>query len=388
MHTDSLDKLMRYVERERFKGYDPYDTLNSWIPFHWLGRTASVCAIQVQKRNPLNIRPLIGIQKAVNPKAMGSFLRAFSILYQVQPKSEIREKADFLFDWLNGNPTVGYTGKCWGYPFPWATFDKFVGPFVPSSVVTATVCKGVWEYHRITHDPRAAELIEDASKFLINDLDRTKDQTGQCISYTPIEQDVCYNASLLAGEVIAMSYVLTGNNDLKNLCKDLVGFVLARQRPDGRWNYSMNMKTGLEREQIDFHQGFILESIYNIHRLLRIDDLKWKDALVRGARFYREKQFFTDGRSMWRIPREYPVDIHNQSQGIIAFSLLRDLDPDYFRFAQTIADWTEKHMQASDGHYYFRKNRCFTNRIPYMRWSQAWMMVAFAELERGKARTH
>jgi hypothetical protein len=384
VQADTLERLIRYVDEERFKGYDPYDTLNSWIPFHRLGKAASMYAIQFQKRNPLNIRPIIGIQKTENPKAMGLFLRAFSILCQLQLKSDIREKAEFLFEWLNSHFSRGYSGKCWGYPFPWDTVDKFVKPFMPSSVVTGTVCKGVWEYYRITRDPRAPALIEDASKFLLNDLKRVTDETGQCISYTPIQRDLCYNASLLAGEVLAMCYVLTGNKDLIKICTDLVRFVIARQKPDGRWNYSLNEKTGEEREQIDFHQGYILESIFNILQLLRIDDPEWTEALLKGALFYRQEQFFSNGRSLWRIPREYPVDIHNQSQGIIIFSLLRGYDPDFYPFARTITEWTTNHMQDQKGYFYYRKNRHFMNRISYIRWSQAWMMVALAELERGK----
>ena len=70
-----------YVENENFKGYDPYDTLNSTLPFNWLGKWGPVLAIQFQKRNPLNIRPAIGIKKEHNPKAIGLFLHAYSIKY-------------------------------------------------------------------------------------------------------------------------------------------------------------------------------------------------------------------------------------------------------------------------------------------------------------------
>ena len=63
----SYNNLKHYIESENFKGYDPYDTLNSPIPFHWLGKWGPVLAIQFQKRNPFNIRKLLGIKKAHNP---------------------------------------------------------------------------------------------------------------------------------------------------------------------------------------------------------------------------------------------------------------------------------------------------------------------------------
>ena len=34
-------------------------------------------------------------------------------------------------------------------------------------------------------------------------------------------------------------------------------------------------------------------------------------------------------------------------------------------------EWTIENMQDERGFFYFQKNRTFTSRIPYMRWSQA-----------------
>jgi hypothetical protein len=91
-------------------------------------------------------------------------------------------------------------------------------------------------------------------------------------------------------------------------------------------------------------------------------------------------QFFDSGQSLWRLPRQWPTDIHSQSQGIITFSKLKDLDRNYLPFAKKIAAWTITHMQDKKGYFYFRKYPWFTNRIPYMRWGQAWMMLALSEL--------
>ena len=67
----AYDKLEGYIKRENYQGYDPYDTLNSYIPFKYLGKWPSAIATQIQKRNPFNIRPFLGIKKGINPKAFG-----------------------------------------------------------------------------------------------------------------------------------------------------------------------------------------------------------------------------------------------------------------------------------------------------------------------------
>ena len=52
LYSSSLEKLRHYIEQENFKGYDPYDTLNSAFKFRYLGKFAAVLALQFQKRNP------------------------------------------------------------------------------------------------------------------------------------------------------------------------------------------------------------------------------------------------------------------------------------------------------------------------------------------------
>ena len=71
--VESFHFLREYIEKEQFKGYDPYDILNSNIKFNSFGNWCSVIATQLQKRNPINLRPYIGIKKEVNPKAFGLF---------------------------------------------------------------------------------------------------------------------------------------------------------------------------------------------------------------------------------------------------------------------------------------------------------------------------
>jgi hypothetical protein len=51
LYHSSLEKLRQYVEQENFKGYDPYDTINSPIKFKYLGKFAAVLALQLLKKS-------------------------------------------------------------------------------------------------------------------------------------------------------------------------------------------------------------------------------------------------------------------------------------------------------------------------------------------------
>lgn len=372
----AISDLEKYLVKENYKGYDPYDTLNSWVPFRLLGKWGPVLAIQFQKRNPINIRPLLGIRKEINPKAYGLFLQAYSILYKKTGKEEYLKKADYFFKWLNENYSEGYSGKCWGYNFPWASREKYMKPFVPSAVVTGFVGKGLFEYYSIGKKKEVADLLESACLFLDKDLEKVTNDSGISISYTPVQKDICYNASLLAAEILAKTYSITKKEEYKNTARKAVNFVVSRIHPDGRWNYSLDLSFKKEDTQLDFHQGYVLESIHAIQNALEIKEAAWEKALQDGLRFYIEEQFHECGRSYWRLPKPYPVEIHNQSQGIITLKRLKNYHPKAASFASTIADWTIANMQDQDGHFYYQLAKNYKHKIPYMRWSQAWMFLA------------
>jgi len=228
--------------------------------------------------------------------------------------------------------------------------------------------------------PETFPFITCVCNFILNDLPITRTDTGICFSYTPLKRDYCYNASMLGAEMLARAYALTGDEELSSMATEAVDFVLSYQKEDGRWYYEIDLESGVEDKQIDFHQGFVLESLCAYMQYTSNTCDTYRTALRKGAKFYREALFYPDGRSLYRLPREWPVDIHNQAQGIITFTKLAEFDPDYLPFAEKIARWTVEHMQDPDGYFYYRKHRFYTNKIPYMRWGQAWMMMGLSYL--------
>lgn len=374
---ESLARLRDYVEREKFAGYDPYDALNGWVPFSAGGRWTEAVWTQIHKRNPVNLRPALGIAPGRNPKGIGLFLAGYSRHVYSAGSDEV---AGELFAWLLAQRSTEYPGSCWGYNFDWVNPVKTVKAGVPSVVVTAFIAKGLFEYFHRTGDLRAREVLFSCCEYVLKVLPRTETKEGICFSYTHLKRDCCFNASMLAAEILAMGFSLGGDDQWEDLAQQALWFAVAHQKEDGRWNYSRDWETGQERQQVDFHQGFVLDSIDAVARLTELEDEKVTRSLLQGAVFYRERQFFPEGRSQWRLPREWPVEIHNQAQGILTLVRLRRLRPDFLPFAETIAAWTIENMQDRRGFFYYQKFPRFTNQIPYMRWAQAWMFLALVEL--------
>ncbi len=376
----AIQSLSDYCVRKGFKGYDPYDTLNSPLPFSLLGKWAPPVAIQVQKRNPLHIRPLLGIKEERNPKGIGLFLKAYCLLYEKTHREEYLKQAQWCFTWLKENYSRAYSGYAWGYNFDWASPGSYLKAYTPSVVVTSFVVDGLYEYYKLTDDHEAADCITSAARYISADIPKTTFPEGIAFSYTHIEADCCYNASLLAAEVLAKADRASQTTQYSSEIQKAVDFVLSKQKPDGSWWYSLNLRTGNERKQIDFHQGFVLVSLANLNTIARLNRSDIHTAIEKGLQFYKQNQFLENGQSLWRIPEKWPVEIHNQSQGIITFSRLKSYDAAYAGFANTIAAYTIRHMQSEKGFFYYRKYPLFINKISFMRWSQAWMLLALAEL--------
>ncbi len=375
----SLRHLEQYAAKRVYKGYDPYDVLMGKIPFTKMGKWPPILAIQLFKRNPLNFRRLIGVPKSLNPKALGLFLRGYSLH---PSRDRNAEKAKQIFEMLLACKSPVEKGMGWGYPFPWASPKKFLPAWAPTAVVTGFVVQGLDAYYRAFADERALDAMEKACEFIGHSLYHSNEDNVFAISYSTAEPDFCYNASLLAAEVYARTSAHNGRVDFAEIAKKALLSVINKQKSDGSWNYSEDLDTGKQRVQIDFHQGFVLDSIMAIAEALNYYPENVERALQDGFEFYRDNQFDATGKAKWRLPGDYPADIHHQAQGVITGSR-------YYRFcgstraaelAKRVSLYTLANFQDRRGYFYYRKHRYFTDRTSYMRWGNAWMFLALSEI--------
>ena len=97
----SFNKLRTYCEQAEFKGFDPYDGLNSSvfkkIPLINNSYIARLVWIQFFKRSPINMRKIAGIKPDYNPKALGLFLSAYCNLYQHEQTEDNINKINYFY---------------------------------------------------------------------------------------------------------------------------------------------------------------------------------------------------------------------------------------------------------------------------------------------------
>lgn len=382
-YSDILKSLHTYCREENYIGYNLLDSNNSIIPFKKFGHPISFYINQFFRRSPINLRPLVGIKKTSNPKAIGLFLNSYTNLKNLKIFDDdlLDELNHKFFNWLSENYSKGYSGYCWGYQYDWPQRNgSIVKANSPNSVVTSAIIRAIFNYYKIYKDAKSKEIINSAVLFVLNDLHLSETIHGLCFSYTSSKPDLTINASLQAAEILAYADYINNNDVHLHLLKGVLEFTKNLQNEDGSWYYSHQIDTFTPSKQIDFHQGNVLDSIDNILKYSSIDYELYKPVIQKGLDFYKNKQFDSNGISYYRVPKKWPVDIHNQAQGIISFCRFSALDKSFLPFAKNIADWTIQNLRSKKGYFYFQKWPLLTNKISYIRWNQGWMMVALVEL--------
>jgi hypothetical protein len=153
-------------------------------------------------------------------------------------------------------------------------------------------------------------------------------------------------------------------------------YVIRRQHADGSWGYGADSHQAWSD---NFHTAFILTSLSRLIESCGGRD-ELEPALTRGYEFWKERFFLSNGWPKYYPNQLYPVDIHSAAAAIVALVELRGRFPATLDLAEQIAQWSIESLRSPHGYFHYQRKRFYTNRIEYMRWSQAWMMYALARL--------
>ena len=381
---DSIRSLHSWVKNEGYYGWDPYDALNSEIVSRLCSNSQplEILITQLNKYSILNIRPILGIEKGLDIKGISLFAQSFAKIYSLTSDQQYKDDLSECMNFLKSKSLKQKYGfDCWaGHYFNYRGFDgSTLAPDIPDVITTSNVIKAIADSYSIFKDEELKDIGKSAYDFLIKYLLRKTDNGLYYLKYDTLsENKIVINASAEGLSAICRLIPLFNDAEMKKIACQLSEFLVCTQDSDGCWIYS-KYKSGKIRRQTDFHQGFIIDSL--VEYLPFVEPKKQDqlmEAINKGVNFYRKKQFLDNGRCYYRYPKLYPVDIHNQAQGIITFSKLSVFDAEFLEFAKKTLEWTIFNMQDNSGYFFYQKNRILTNKIPYMRWGAAWMMLSMA----------
>lgn len=376
----SLQRLEKYLDQNGLSGYDPYDALNSTIlsAFSMKSKYLKIAFTQAFKISPLNLRPFFCVRKGLNPKGMGLFLTAYLKLYRMTNDNKYLNKIELILSILEKYRSPSYSGYCWGYNFDWQSRSGFLPKYTPTIVNTVFIAHAYLDAYEILGDKRFLSIVESCSRFILNDLNIQQHNDSLCFSYTPIGYNCVYNATLLGSGLLARLYSYNKENKLLDYAKRSAQYVAGKQKLNGSWTYADTEYQGW----IDSHHtGFVLEGLYNY--LHYSNDPDYWPHLRKGLDYYKRHFFLSDGYPMFYNDRPYPVDVHCPAQAIVTFSRLKTIEDNHI-LLDSIVRWLIEHMQDSRGYFYYRKEKFFTNKISYIRWSQAWVFHALTTYVQNK----
>lgn len=391
---DSFIRLKSYCETEDYKGWDPYDGLKSKVANALLPLKHSailrLCVIQGFKRCPVNLRRIAMVPKEHNAKGIGLFLQGYCNLYKMIEKKgvafkelgttdevlrKIRYLADLLLQMRSDKMFPGeFHGACWGYNFDWQARRLFLFPAHTPTVVATNFCAtALMEAYEVTHDKRYLEVALSAARFIIEDLHRSEYKDGFLFSYSKLPgNDTVFNASILGSRLLSYCYKYTGNETYKQLARKSIVACCAGQEEDGSWRYGM---LPVQKWRDSFHTGYNLDGLIAYQE--NTGDNSFDENIAKGFDYYINHFFLDDGTPKYYDNQTYPIDIHCPGQLFVTLSRLHKFGA-FRQTAAKVLQWTIDNMQDPNGYFYYQLKPGMSSKIPYMRWSNAFMFSALS----------
>lgn len=369
--------MLDYCQQNNWSGFDPFDGLNSLI-FKELplvqNRIGRLLFIQAMKRSPLNFRPILLVPKEENPKGLAVFCSALLVLSKTGFINN-DDRILLLLKRLIALRSKDTPYFCWGYNFDWQSRAFFLPKFLPNIICTTFAGNALLDAYDKFIDSAHLDMAISAGNFLLEGLNITRTNDESCFSYTPLDYGQVHNANLLGAAFLSRLYSLTQEKKFLEPAQSAVRYSIRRQNEDGSWLYGED-KT--QRWIDNFHTG------YNLVALKRFSEYTGDTGVLenikKGFSFYMANFFTEDGIPKYFHNQLYPIDIHAIAYCIITLSEFKEIDADNIDLAKRIFAWSQKTMQSKAGYFFYQKRRFFINRIPYMRWSQAWMLLALSVL--------
>ena len=371
----SLDAVESWVERHDYRGYDPGDGLTSFLRPLTGGRLLAERLLQQAIwKFPINLRPLVGVVPLDSTKGRGFMAAGYVRRHRATGDDRYKIKARQCLAWLDTAREVGEAGHCWGNHFDFSTRSGCMRAHTHTLVWSSLIGHAFIDAYEQFGDGRDLAVCDSICQWVLT-LPRERTGAGSALSYTGVFQNSVHNANLLGAGLLARTWYYNGREEYRQVAREAVLYSCSRQKSDGGWWYGEDPKY----HWIDnFHTGYNLDSLKFYTD--STGDETFRPQLERGYNYFKTTFFDLSGRPRYYHDRAYPIDIQCAAQAIDTLCLFSDRDITALDQADRVADWTIAHLQAPDGHFYYRRYPSFTARTPYFHWGQATMFRALSHL--------
>ena len=363
--------LLNSFRQENFKGYDPFDFLNSKLfnstPLKNI-RLFRLALIQLGKHLPINIRPLIGVSKKRNPKGIALIILGLIQNYNETKNSDFLNEALILADWLTEQRCDKsiWSHSCWGYHFDWQARSFNVPCGKPNLVSTFYVARALYDLGTITKNEKFIDIALDSAKFI--SLHLYNEVNGRSFfRYIPEESTFVHNANLMGAAWCAFVGKNLGNKTMIEQSLKAINLSVSEQTEQGAWLYGTNKFHNF----IDgFHTGYNLEVLSFIKDILQTTE--YDGCIQAGYSFYLKNFITKTGLAKYYNNSIYPLDSHSFSQAILTILKVGGQNSDIEICDNIVNQFIEKMYLPKKRMFIYQKYKWFSNKINYIRWTQAW----------------
>lgn len=365
-------EILRYWAKRDFKGWDPYDMLNSKLIGAIVPRRSHfilwVC-IQLGKVLPINLRRIMMVPKKHNAKGIALFISGIANYWYINEslRPEMKSYLDRLLTILKDIKPIEI--DAWGYDFLWVARGGLTFPSgAPNVVVSYYVYSAIEKVTELDdYEPPFNLKNWVFSDALLPVLKRTEYSQGPLFSYSGhAGNEGVYNASLFGSLIFSKSIQRHSEIDA-NFVKRSVKTVENSVSDDGSIVYGQNTF----QDWIDNHH-----TLYIIEGALRINsetELSFNEDRIKDLIAFYEERFLDDIKFPLFLNKKYVMDFHALGQ------LFRMTEFDIFPQEKVDAlyeYWMRFYRNRRFPYRVFKYG--FMNRINYVRWTQAFMFYGLS----------
>ncbi len=368
---------------QELRGHDPYDALLSplfRLPVLRSRRLPRFAAQQVVLRSKVNLRGILRVPSQLNPVTAGLYVQGLADLTEAGLLNREEASAE-VSAWVSELASIvspGFSGPCWGYPFPWEGRQHRMPAGTPTIVATSMVVNGLHRVWRVFGNQQARSLIVDSAGFVLDDLPRSsRSDRSFCWAYSPLDTQEVLNATLKGSRLLAQAIdagLADGEQDrAEEAAMASARFVVEHQEYDGGWPYAVSPDPRTWRDH--HHTGYVLECLSTYRSIM--DEHQFDDSINKGWNHYRYRFFDANQLPRYYDDRDGALDATAAGQAFITLALFGDLE-----FGFEVATACLPLLARPDGTFTYRRKGNRSTRTHFIRWSTAWMFAGLTRLAR------
>ncbi|MDR3609215.1 MAG: hypothetical protein P4L27_01470 [Ignavibacteriaceae bacterium] len=364
-------EILEHCKKENFQSYDLFDALDSPIAKFINNPLLNRIFLQLLSKAPFNARALLGIKKTDNPKILSDILSTLCNLKKAGITQDIINEKEIIEKLLKlKSKNSDYCS--WGVPFKFVSRNGTIEKETPNSITTYYALSSLMDYYEMSKDEEILSFVYKNTGYFYDEAGYITSGKNLYFCYYKNNERPIHNSNMLVSSLLGRIGKIKNDSNLMDLSYKGMSYSCSKQNDDGSWYYGELP----DLKWIDnFHTAYILEALFNYKKGTGVTEF---DSYFKKGYDYYITNFFTESL----IPKYYnnslyPIDAQTIGESLQLLSMAGGKED---RTGALISGLIELAFNDfyNKGHFYFRQNKGFKNKLSYLRWSTTPILLAFS----------